>query len=154
MNANPKNLEFVSTQIETRAPLAIERTTKSRRAQLRMTDHLMLQLSVIKVAEGGTSSEFCSPLLPRPRRGVSETCVRGSLLTRGRRSSKSHARTSAGINEMRHCLERPRDWSRPSALNDLVAAVGHEFDKQFIPQVGLNEDEVDMSCNLAQPASG
>lgn len=59
MNANPKNLEFVSTQIETRAPLAIERTTKSRRAQLRMTDHLMLQLSVIKVAEGGTSSEFC-----------------------------------------------------------------------------------------------
>lgn len=59
MNVDLKAFELVLTQIEARAPLAIERTTKARRVQLRMTSSLMLQLAVIKVAEGGTSSEFC-----------------------------------------------------------------------------------------------
>jgi len=57
MNAEPKDLDAMLTLIESKASLAVEQTAKRRR--VRMTDQLILQLAVIKVAEGGTSTDFC-----------------------------------------------------------------------------------------------
>lgn len=45
--------------VEQKAPAVIERRGKAKRVQLRVPDELLLQLVVIKIAEGGSSNKFC-----------------------------------------------------------------------------------------------
>ena len=47
------------TQVHEKAPAVIERRGKAKRIQLRVADQLLLQLAVIKIAEGGSSNKFC-----------------------------------------------------------------------------------------------
>jgi hypothetical protein len=46
-------------QIDQIAPQVVERRGKAKRIQLRVADALLLQLAVIKIAEGGSSNKFC-----------------------------------------------------------------------------------------------
>jgi hypothetical protein len=50
-------------QVEQKAPRVIERRGNARRIQLRVADELLLQLTVIKIAEGGSSNKFCEAAL-------------------------------------------------------------------------------------------
>lgn len=45
--------------VEQRAPPVITARGKSKRLQLRIPDELLLQLAVIKMAEGGSTNKFC-----------------------------------------------------------------------------------------------
>lgn len=46
-------------EIHEKSPPVIERRGKARRIQLRVNDQLLVQLAVIKIAEGGSSNKFC-----------------------------------------------------------------------------------------------
>ena len=46
-------------QVHEKAPAVIERRGKAKRIQLRVADQLLVQLAVIKIAEGGSSNKFC-----------------------------------------------------------------------------------------------
>ena len=46
-------------KVEQKAPSVVERRGKAKRIQLRVADELLLQLAVIKIAEGGSSNKFC-----------------------------------------------------------------------------------------------
>ncbi|HYD16171.1 MAG TPA: hypothetical protein VEA77_07210 [Hyphomicrobium sp.] len=46
-------------KVELKAPPVVDRRGKARRIQLRVADELLLQLAVIKIAEGGSSNKFC-----------------------------------------------------------------------------------------------
>ncbi|CFX04297.1 protein of unknown function [Candidatus Filomicrobium marinum] len=45
--------------VEQRAPPVVSERGKSKRLQLRVPDELLLQLAVIKLAEGGSTNKFC-----------------------------------------------------------------------------------------------
>lgn len=45
--------------VEQRAPPVVTARGKSKRLQLRIPDELLLQLAVIKMAEGGSTNKFC-----------------------------------------------------------------------------------------------
>jgi len=46
-------------QVHETSPPVIERRGKAKRIQLRVADQLLVQLAVIKIAEGGSSNKFC-----------------------------------------------------------------------------------------------
>lgn len=45
--------------VEQRAPPVVTARGKAKRLQLRIADELLLQLAVIKLAEGGSTNKFC-----------------------------------------------------------------------------------------------
>lgn len=45
--------------VDQRAPTVIAARGKAKRLQLRIPDELLLQLAVIKMAEGGSTNKFC-----------------------------------------------------------------------------------------------
>jgi hypothetical protein len=49
--------------VEQCAPPVITARGKSKRLQLRIPDELLLQLAVIKLAEGGTTNKFCEAVI-------------------------------------------------------------------------------------------
>lgn len=50
-------------QVEDKAPPVISARGKSKRLQLRIPDELLLQLAVIKLAEGGSTNKFCEAMI-------------------------------------------------------------------------------------------
>jgi hypothetical protein len=49
--------------VEQRAPPVTAARGKSKRLQLRIPDELLLQLAVIKLAEGGSTNKFCEAVI-------------------------------------------------------------------------------------------
>ncbi len=52
-------MEALRTQVEDKAPPVVDDLGKAKRIQLRVAGELLLQLAVIKMAEGGSSKKFC-----------------------------------------------------------------------------------------------
>ncbi len=51
-------MEALRTQVEDKAPPVVDDLGKAKRIQLRVAGELLLQLAVIKMAEGGSSKKF------------------------------------------------------------------------------------------------